>query len=203
MTDIRKIAEQIVETEGGFVDDPDDPGGATKYGVTLGTLKRLNRDLTGDGKITVEDVYALTHTIAADIFLEHYFHRPKLDSLPSMIQPSLFDMYVNAGPRAVKLLQHLLNKMEFDVTVDGLIGPQTQAKAHAAAKAAPYHFSDAYAIERRNYYFRLADTRPSLRKFATTRAGGKGGWIKRAESFLAKKYHLSEEAFAGRTSQWD
>ena len=39
MTDIRKIAEQIVETEGGFVDDPDDPGGATKYGVTLGTLK--------------------------------------------------------------------------------------------------------------------------------------------------------------------
>ena len=53
MTDIRKIAEQIVETEGGFVDDPDDLGGASKYEVTLGTLKRLNRDLTGDGKITI------------------------------------------------------------------------------------------------------------------------------------------------------
>ena len=93
--------------------------------------------------------------------------------------------------------------MEFDVTVDGLIGPQTQAKAHAAAKAAPYHFSDAYAIERRNYYFRLADTRPSLRKFATTHAGGKGGVKQALRKFSGQKYHLSEDAFAGRTSQWD
>ena len=41
MQSVQEIAEQIVAREGGFANDPDDPGGATKYGVTLGTLRRL------------------------------------------------------------------------------------------------------------------------------------------------------------------
>jgi hypothetical protein len=56
----RQIAEAIVAREGGFVNDPDDPGGATKHGVTIGTLRRLGRDLTGDGRVTVADIRALT-----------------------------------------------------------------------------------------------------------------------------------------------
>ena len=39
------IAKEIVAREGGFVDDPDDPGGATNWGVTIGTLRRLGIDL--------------------------------------------------------------------------------------------------------------------------------------------------------------
>ena len=41
MQSVKELAKEIVAQEGGFVDDPDDPGGATKYGVTLGTLRRL------------------------------------------------------------------------------------------------------------------------------------------------------------------
>ena len=52
MQTVEQIARQIVGREGGFVDDPDDPGGATNHGVTLHTLRRLGLDLTGDGEVS-------------------------------------------------------------------------------------------------------------------------------------------------------
>lgn len=202
MQSVRHIANDIVAREGGFVNDPDDPGGATKYGVTLGTLRRLKLDLTGDGAVDLADVQALTRAQAADIFIEHYFRRPRLDALPARIQPSVFDMYVNAGANAVKILQRLLRQMGQQIAVDGVVGPQTIAAARAADAAAPDHLADAYGIARRNYYLRLADLRPASRKYARTRAGGKGGWILRAEEFIHPRYHLSEAEFASRVAQW-
>ena len=56
MLDARSIAEEIVRREGGFVNDPDDPGGATKHGVTIGTLRRFGLDFDGDGDVDEEDV---------------------------------------------------------------------------------------------------------------------------------------------------
>ena len=53
MKTVQQIAREIVAREGGYVNDPADPGGATKYGVTLGTMRRLGLDLTRDGVITV------------------------------------------------------------------------------------------------------------------------------------------------------
>ncbi|MEC8572564.1 MAG: glycosyl hydrolase 108 family protein, partial [Pseudomonadota bacterium] len=60
MQDIKAIAEDIITREGGYVDDPDDPGGATKYGVTLATLRRLGLDLTGDGQVDRRDVASVS-----------------------------------------------------------------------------------------------------------------------------------------------
>ncbi|HAW48002.1 MAG TPA: peptidoglycan-binding protein, partial [Roseovarius sp.] len=88
------------------------------------------------------------------------------------------------------------------VAVDGVIGPRTVAAAEAAARAAPGHIADAYGIARRNYYFRLADARPALRKFARARSGGKGGWIRRAEEFISPRYHLSDAGFQRRVAEW-
>ena len=202
MHNVRRIAQDIVAREGGFVNDPADPGGATKHGVTIGTLRRLGLDLTGDGRVTIADVEAMTQTRAAEIFVDHYFHAPGLDRLPERIQASVFDMYVNAGANAVKILQRLLRQMGQSVTVDGIVGPQTIAASQAAAAAAPDHLADAYGIARRNYYLRLADLRPESRKFARTREGTKGGWIRRAEEFIHPRYHLSPSEFAARTAQW-
>jgi lysozyme family protein len=50
MQTVREIASAIVAREGGFVNDPDDPGGATKFGVTIHTMRRLGLDLTGMGR---------------------------------------------------------------------------------------------------------------------------------------------------------
>jgi len=202
MQTVRQIAEEIAAREGGFVNDPDDPGGATKYGVTLHTMRRLGLDLTGDRKVGADDVRALARAQAVDIFITHYFERPGIAGLPPALQPSLFDMYVNAGGNAVNILQQLLRDMGFDVQVDGVIGPQTAGAAQQAAIPDAVALRDAYGVARRNYYFRLADRRVASRKFARTRAGGKGGWIRRAETFLSPRYHLTDEQFQERVAAW-
>jgi lysozyme family protein len=202
MKTVRQIAEEIVRREGGFVNDPDDPGGATNFGVTIHTMRRLGLDLTADGRVDVADVRALTRDRAVDIYVEHYFTRPGIGALPDALQASVFDMYVNAGSNAVRILQRLLVRMGHDTIIDGAIGPQTVRNAHAADAAAPRHLADAYGIERRNYYYTLADARPASRKYARRRDGGKGGWIVRAEEFIASRYHLTEAQHRERTAKW-
>ncbi|TYB90291.1 holin-associated N-acetylmuramidase [Oceaniovalibus sp. ACAM 378] len=202
MQSVQSIAKDIVTREGGYVNDPDDPGGATKHGVTLATMQRLGLDLTGDGRIDAADVKRLTIDQARDIFVRHYFERPRIADLPESIQASLFDMYVNAGSNAVKILQRLLNDMGHRVVVDGAIGPQTTAAAALANAAAPAHLADAYGIARRNYYYALADSRPASRKYARRRDGGKGGWITRAEEFISPRYRLTAAEHARRVASW-
>ncbi|MGL6210686.1 MAG: glycosyl hydrolase 108 family protein, partial [Paracoccaceae bacterium] len=107
MTTVAEIAEEIVAREGGYVNDPDDPGGATNHGVTIGTLRRLGLDVTGDGRIDTTDVRRLTRRQATDIYVEHYFQRPGIAALPEALHATVFDMYVNAGSNAVKILQRL------------------------------------------------------------------------------------------------
>lgn len=200
--EVRVLAREIVRREGGFVNDPQDPGGATNHGVTIHTMRRLGLDLNKDGAITSADVRRLTGAQAVEIFIKHYFVEPCIAHLPKPLQASVFDMYVNAGSNAVKILQRLIRKFGFDCAVDGVIGPLTIAATARAFDAAPNHLNDAYAIERRNYYFHLADKRPTSRKYARTRAGGKGGWITRAEEFMAAKYQLSEAQFQQRIAKW-
>ncbi|MEP3017780.1 MAG: putative peptidoglycan-binding domain-containing protein, partial [Tateyamaria sp.] len=76
------------------------------------------------------------------------------------------------------------------------------AGVRAAFAAAPQHLVDAYGVARRNYYFCIADRRPASRKYARTRAGGKGGWIKRAEEFISPRFHLSAVQFQERVATW-
>lgn len=202
MKTVRQIADEIVAREGGFVNDPDDPGGATNHGVTIHTMRRLGLDLTGDGRVDVSDVRALTRAEAVDIYIRHYFEAPGLGRLPECLQPSVFDMFVNAGANAIRLLQQMLAQMGYETVVDGVLGPQTAKHAHHAAARDPALLADAYGIERRNYYYRLADQRPASRKYARRQNGGKGGWILRAEEFISARFHLTEAEHRRRVAAW-
>lgn len=202
MKSVETIAAEIVAREGGYVNDPDDPGGATNHGVTLATLRGLGIDRTGDGQVDLADLRALDAADAAAILVANYFRKPRLGDLPALLQPSVFDMQVNAGNNAVRILQRLLTRMGFATADDGIVGPRTAANAARAMQAAPDHLADAYGIARRNYYYALADARPASRKFARRRDGGKGGWILRAEEFISPRYHLSLEAHRERTASW-
>jgi lysozyme family protein len=202
MDKITKMAWDIVAREGGYVNDPDDPGGATNHGVTIGTMQRLGLDLTGDGRVDATDVKALSRDQAVQIFLDHYYLKPRIDQLPEVLHDTVFDMYVNAGTNAIKVLQRLLTQMGHGLTDDGVIGPITVAACHAAAAVSASHLRDAYGIARRNYYYRLADQRPASRKYARRRDGGKGGWIARAEEFISPRYHLTDADHAARVASW-
>ena len=202
MLSIDDIVSDILRREGGYVNDPDDPGGATNHGVTLHTMRRLGIDVDGDGDVDINDVRKLTRDRAAEIFKEHYFVKPGISALPEVLQASVFDMYVNAGGAAVKILQRLLAEFGFTVVVDGALGPKTVAAANKALAVAPNHLADAYGIARRNYYYTLADNRTTSRKYAKRIDGGKGGWITRAEAFISVRFHFSNTEHNQRVAVW-
>jgi lysozyme family protein len=203
MKTVREIAEEIVAREGGYVNDPADPGGATNYGVTIGTMRALRRDINGDGQVDVADVRGLSRAEAVDIFVRHYFERPGIAALPPEVQPSLFDMYVNAGANAVKVLQRMLTARGYACVADGQIGPGTIAAAATMATLSPGQLANAYGVARRDYYYALGDARPASRKYARRRDGGKGGWITRAEAFLPQSLWLTDAQHHARTATWN
>jgi lysozyme family protein len=202
MQDVEQIAEQIVAREGGYANDPDGLGGATNHGEKIHTMRRLGLDLDLDGQVAEQDVRVLTKDQAVAIFIDHYFDRPRIADLPSVLHATVFDMYVNAGANAVRILQRLLLDMRIEVTVDVLIGPQTIQSTGQGMAAAPDHFVNAYGIARRNYYYALADGRPASRKYARRLDGGKGGCVTRVEEFISAHYHLTAAQHRERTSKW-
>ncbi len=197
MQEISEMIDALLAREGGYVNDPSDPGGATKYGITIHTLSAVR-----GRKCTPTDVRNLTKAEAREIYKSLYFQKPRIDELPHDLQPCVFDMQVNAGNRAVKILQETLNKFGTSLKVDGVIGSKTIDNAHAVFEEAGQYLVDAYGIERREYYYRLADRRAASRKYARTRSGGKGGWINRAEEFMSSKYRFSMDQHKARIAAW-
>ncbi|MGE7418565.1 glycoside hydrolase family 108 protein [Methylobacterium tarhaniae] len=108
----------VLKHEGGWSDDPTDPGGATNLGVTIGTLSLwLGRPATK------AEVRALTVATVAPIYRRNYWDKIQADALPPGLGYALFDFAVNSGPRrAVIGLQRAL-----DVADDGRLGPVTLA----------------------------------------------------------------------------
>ena len=202
MHSVESIAAEIVRREGGFVNDPDDPGGATNHGVTIHTMRQLGLDLNKDGVVDTADVRALDASAAAAIYIRHYYEVPKLNLLPEPLRASVFDMQVNAGNNAVRILQRLMATFGVTLKDDGAIGPATVRAVNKAFAMAPNHLVDAYGIERRNYYYRLADQRPASRKYARAKDGGKGGWITRAEEFISERFHFTRAHHDERTRAW-
>jgi lysozyme family protein len=127
MTENRRFAECVaivLKHEGGFVDHPRDPGGATNMGITLRTL----REWRGDDSLTVDALRALTEAQAKEIYLARYWNPIRADELPPGIDLAVFDWAVHGGVgRAARDLQAVLG-----VTVDGAIGRQTIAAAQRA-----------------------------------------------------------------------
>ena len=91
MHSVESIAAEIVRREGGYVNDPDDPGGATNHGVTIHTMRALGIDLTGDGKVTAEDVKALTPEQAVQIYKTHYFEKTGMLFFAHCVNFKLFE----------------------------------------------------------------------------------------------------------------
>jgi lysozyme family protein len=116
----------VLQHEGGFVNHPRDPGGATNFGITRETLSRSR-----GRPASVEDVRRLTREEAASIYRSLYWRTVRADELPLGLDLAVFDLAVNSGPkRAVTMLQSVLG-----VAADGLIGPVTIKAANRADPA--------------------------------------------------------------------
>lgn len=117
----RQLQEWLFASEGGYIDHPDDPGGATKYGITRKTLARW-RGVSPWWKLPKSEVKALTRREAAQIMKAQYWDVVQGDKLPAGLDYAVFDYAVNSGPgRAVKDLQRVLG----GIKVDGIVGLET------------------------------------------------------------------------------
>jgi lysozyme family protein len=109
----KEAVKIILKHEGGYVNDKDDPGGETKFGISKKAFPYLNIK-----EITIQD--------AEDIYYEHYWKKAKCDKLPEKLQLIFFDMVVNMGKsRAVKILQEAITAKGVKTDIDGGIGPKT------------------------------------------------------------------------------
>ena len=171
-----KFAELIgdlLEREGGYVNNSADKGGPTKYGITLKTLAAYRGHDVEQG-----DVRVLTKSEAEDIYEANYFIAPGIDGLPDLLQPVAFDMAVNMGPvAAIKLLQRVIHKLGSPIAVDGHLGPRSYQSAVIACNVYKADVLRSVCLARKEFYRDLVDRDASQSVFLT-------GWINRANSFL-------------------
>lgn len=118
MTRAETCIPRVLVHEGGFVDHPRDPGGATNKGITIATYRRYI-----DPKGTVADLRAMTEAQAVRVYKGEYWDAVKADDLPIGVDYAVFDFGVNSGPgRAIPSLQRVVG-----VADDGKLGPLTLA----------------------------------------------------------------------------
>lgn len=129
--------------EGGYVNHPSDPGGATNYGVSLRWLKDIDYDVNGDGFVDINDIKDLSPEIASCLFYNEFWLPLKCPSCPPLVAIALYDSAVNTGNRqAIKLLQRACNALGSEkfkkdkLLVDGIFGLVTRARVEDLCKNA-------------------------------------------------------------------
>lgn len=164
MADFRKAHKFTEKWEGGYVDHANDPGGATKYGVSLRWLKSIGYDVNNDGDINQQDIRCLTPQIAENLFKKHFWTRSRLDELPQVIATVVYDANVNMGiKQSVKLLQRACNSfLGGYLAVDGAMGPKTQARVQdiCVGGLAESLLCRKTIEARKEYYLQLASKPP-------------------------------------------
>jgi len=151
----------VLQHEGGFVDHPDDPGGATNKGVTQAVYNAWRR-ARGEPTRSVREI---TDVEVRVIYQDHYWQRGRCHEMPWPVSLLHFDGCVNHGiTGAARVLQRTLG-----VAADGVIGPVTLGTLKQRP-AVPL----AYGIlwERLAYYVRICSARPASRTFLL-------GWLRR------------------------
>ena len=169
MADVKKLAPFIQRWEGGFVDDPDDLGGATNMGVTIATYK-VYRKRKGLSEPTVDDLKHLSNNEWIDILKSLYWDKWKADQIKSQsVANILVDWVWASGNYGIKIPQQLLN-----VKVDGIVGPKT---LEAVNSRDPRELFDMIKIARFDFIEDICRKRPANNKF-------KRGWLNRINDFI-------------------
>lgn len=152
------LFDRLIAREGGYNHDRDDPGGATKFGISQKSYPNL-------------DIEKLTKEEARAIYFRDFYSKPRISDIPISLQEAVLDWYVHSGKIAIKTFQRLLG-----VEPDGRIGPNT---LHACSLVDPTTFLPLYASERVRFLVRLVVKSPNKIKYLIN-------WTNRALLFIVR-----------------
>lgn len=169
--------------EGGFVNDPVDPGGATNWGISIRFLIDvgdadgdgwLDGDLDHDGDIDIDDIRNMTVEQARKYYRIHFWDKNNYDQIIDFtIAARIFDMTVNMGARqAGKIIQRALNELSNNLIIDGKIGKNTFAAINCANSEM---LMAEIRLAHAHFYLNLIKAKPKFKKY-------KKGWLRRAAS---------------------
>ena len=176
----------VLKWEGGYVNDPDDPGGATNFGLSLRFLQGLPLKLTdsnGDGALTWEDVKAMPQSRVSGIYSAYFWLPMFLAYIPGRLAVAMFDSAVNLGrSRAGRFLQQAYNARQDilgrgqPIEEDGKVGPLTVRRVTGLCTTPGIEAALTQAVLDRRvaHYESLCCERPEMQKYHK-------GWMARVE----------------------
>ena len=167
MADVKKLAPLILQWEGGFVNDPDDLGGATNKGVTIGAFKPYFKSKYGR-EATIQDLKNISGEDWTGILKNLYWDRWKADDIKNQsLANILVDWVWASGVHGIKRPQRILG-----VAPDGLVGPKTVEALNASD---PRGLFDKIKTDRIKFIDEICEARPKNEKY-------RKGWLNRINS---------------------
>lgn len=164
MANSSKLIPFILQWEGGFVNDPDDLGGATNKGITIGTFAEYKKR-KGQKAPTVDDLKNISDAEWRDVFKSLYWDRWKADEIKNQsVADILVDWVWASGSHGIKRPQRLLG-----VKADGIVGKQTIAAVNAMDAATLFKM---IKDDRAKFIDEICRARPKNEKY-------RKGWMNR------------------------
>jgi len=164
----------VLRHEGGLSDNKSDPGGITKYGISLRYLKSANMDIDGDGDVDQDDIIHLTQTEADNIYYKEWFKKYRYGDIKDQaVMTDILDFSINAGAKQChKVVQRAINSISSkQIKVDGVLGEESMSLINSL-NSQKLHLAINY--QQKDFYRSIVKRNPSLSIFLK-------GWEKRAD----------------------
>ena len=179
MADFSEAQKFVLQWEGGYCNDAGDPGGPTKYGVSLRWLRSVGLelgDIDGDGDIDIDDIKALNVDQASELFRRKFWAPADLDRYCQQYALIYYDSAVNTGPaQATRCIQRAVNSVEGRqrLIVDGACGPLTREALDIWQDVPSFWV---FCVNQRELFYRdLVASKPKFGKFLK-------GWLNRTKA---------------------